>query len=484
MGKRKLVKQDENNNEVENQTKKQKATITPIAPTTVLAEIDTNKPQTSASASVSENVSINTRKSAANKKDAKPEAPEISANESDNKDEAETEVTREENSKYMCRCSYSIETEATPNAEKCPINVALQNHVTYPPFKLLSSSESPSAVHFNLTKHIPNKHWVLLVEIDEYSANKLSCSLKGKTLFGEEVCVVFNPSDKSKAPTTFAWSNMKKGNTIAIMYAEKKTNDTVEVTNFDFCYVFNSKLKDLAMHASILLENADLKSRHESPVCFKCDLTINNNDSYEPLNKEPIYCPKCNLAVFCGQSCAKTYKEKQNHKELCPQFSTLLNLASLPRHKFTNNSRHFSFKTGEQPSYEYEDKFIQIYTFPTPYNKINRQCGLCYRNFRDCWIDKKCSLTKTDCCKKWICNDESARDMRSFSKDCKDQFSCYKSHRKYSMCNFHYAEGHRGRWNNCATCRSEQSDYDESNKEWFNFGVNPKPKRQWIYVKK
>ena len=72
--------------------------------------------------------------------------------------------------------------------------------------------------------------------------------------------------------------------------------------------------------------------------------------------------------------------------------------------------------------------------------------------------------------------------MRTFSKEYRSEQSCYKSHRKYSMCHYHFVSGHKGRWNNCAQCRADQSDYDESLTEWFNFGVNEKPKRQWVFM--
>ncbi|GBE06235.1 hypothetical protein BMS3Abin10_01880 [bacterium BMS3Abin10] len=67
------------------------------------------------------------------------------------------------------------------------------------------------------------------------------------------------------------------------------------------------------------------------------------------------------------------------------------------------------------------------------------RCGLC---------GKTGKLTKTDCCNQWICDDEDQYVMFSY-----DRNSCYRNHRRYTLCGYHFAEEHQGDWKDCPECR-------------------------------
>lgn len=67
------------------------------------------------------------------------------------------------------------------------------------------------------------------------------------------------------------------------------------------------------------------------------------------------------------------------------------------------------------------------------------KCGLC---------GKTKKLTKTECCGNWICDDEDKYVMFSYAKN-----SCYRNHRRYTLCGYHHAEGHKGHWKDCPICR-------------------------------
>ncbi|MEX0642137.1 MAG: DUF6398 domain-containing protein [Pirellulales bacterium] len=75
----------------------------------------------------------------------------------------------------------------------------------------------------------------------------------------------------------------------------------------------------------------------------------------------------------------------------------------------------------------------------TPKRKNHPACGLCGNTK---------NLTKTECCDNWICDDEQDYVMFSYARN-----SCYRNHRRYTLCGFHHAEGHEGRWQDCAECR-------------------------------
>lgn len=68
-----------------------------------------------------------------------------------------------------------------------------------------------------------------------------------------------------------------------------------------------------------------------------------------------------------------------------------------------------------------------------------QRCGLC---------GKSRKLTKTECCGQWICDDEDKYVLFSFARN-----SCYRNHRRYTLCANHHAEEHPGNWKDCPRCR-------------------------------
>jgi len=72
------------------------------------------------------------------------------------------------------------------------------------------------------------------------------------------------------------------------------------------------------------------------------------------------------------------------------------------------------------------------------------RCGLCGKTGR---------LTKTECCDQWICDDEEDYVLFSYARN-----SCYRNHSRYTLCAYHYNEGHAGDWQTCAKCRKDFAD--------------------------
>ncbi|UCG42990.1 MAG: hypothetical protein JSU73_14230 [candidate division WOR-3 bacterium] len=66
------------------------------------------------------------------------------------------------------------------------------------------------------------------------------------------------------------------------------------------------------------------------------------------------------------------------------------------------------------------------------------RCGLC---------GKTENLTRTECCGQWICDDEDQYVLFSYARN-----SCHRNHRRYTLCGYHWAEGHEGRWQDCRNC--------------------------------
>ncbi len=91
------------------------------------------------------------------------------------------------------------------------------------------------------------------------------------------------------------------------------------------------------------------------------------------------------------------------------------------------------------------------------------RCGLCGRTK---------NLTKTECCGNWICDDEHKYVMFSYARN-----SCSRNHRRYTLCSYHYTEGHPGNWKDCAKCREgfETEMYVWYGTNEYNFEKLPNP---------
>lgn len=70
-----------------------------------------------------------------------------------------------------------------------------------------------------------------------------------------------------------------------------------------------------------------------------------------------------------------------------------------------------------------------------------QRCALC---------GKTGQLTRTNCCGNWICDDEGDYVPFSYARN-----SCYRNHRRYTLCGYHHAEEHAGSWKDCPACRSD-----------------------------
>lgn len=71
---------------------------------------------------------------------------------------------------------------------------------------------------------------------------------------------------------------------------------------------------------------------------------------------------------------------------------------------------------------------------------IRPVCGLC---------GKSGKLTRTDCCDNPICDDEDSYVLFSFARN-----SCSRNHNRFTLCGYHYNEGHKAAWQDCGECRA------------------------------
>ncbi|MBM4388332.1 MAG: hypothetical protein FJ088_11375 [Deltaproteobacteria bacterium] len=107
----------------------------------------------------------------------------------------------------------------------------------------------------------------------------------------------------------------------------------------------------------------------------------------------------------------------------------------------------------------YEEKTIA----PAKKHADKPRCGLC---------GKTKNLTKTECCGNWICDDEHEYVLFSYATN-----SCSRNHRRYTLCGYHFNEGHKGDWKTCTKCRTE---FEPEMVAWYgtnehNFEKMPDP---------
>ena len=91
------------------------------------------------------------------------------------------------------------------------------------------------------------------------------------------------------------------------------------------------------------------------------------------------------------------------------------------------------------------------------------RCGLCGMTR---------GLTKTECCGNWICDDEHKYVIFSYARNC-----CSRNHRRYTLCGYHFNEGHPGNWQDCPKCRDtfETEMYVYYGTNEYNFEILPNP---------
>jgi hypothetical protein len=83
------------------------------------------------------------------------------------------------------------------------------------------------------------------------------------------------------------------------------------------------------------------------------------------------------------------------------------------------------------------------------------RCGLCGKTGR---------LTRTECCGQWICDDEDQYALFSYARN-----SCARNHDRYTLCGYHYNEGHPGDWKTCPRCRA---DFEHELEMYVHYGTN------------
>lgn len=225
----------------------------------------------------------------------------------DSESESESEVDPNKKDVYTkCDCGYvpkandnydyyDDDDDEEVSSEKCPIKLALRNHISFPSFELMTELDDPSTVYYDLEyRGGPKRHWATVLQIKD-NISFVRPGIIGVNQFGEEVLVHFY-HDNDQFPNTFLWDDLQEENTLAILYPEKKTffdgSEGIREENLDSCFIFKANLKDLQEEAQKLLNDFDSKKKgpYES-TCFTCGIK----------KKSMNQCGKCKLAKYCSR---------------------------------------------------------------------------------------------------------------------------------------------------------------------------------------
>ncbi|CAF0805332.1 unnamed protein product [Brachionus calyciflorus] len=249
-----------------------------------------------------------------------------------------------------CSCGYKPEGDLSDKYFHCLETKALRNHVTFPSFHFLSDVDNQSEVYFKLIEDniIPKRHWAFLVEIDERMENE-EHGFMGWSRFNENLPI---PESNDK-PNSFQWSDLTKGQTMAILYAEKKMikrQMSICEETLDNCFVFKVNMEQLENEAVKVLDFKDSQCQNKNLSCFNCGVE---------LKEERLECEKCKLAVYCSKKC-QDKSWSMVHEKLCSQSDVLLRLACLPRHsQFEDFYTFFSNSFDFLPQYIFSEKYVQ-----------------------------------------------------------------------------------------------------------------------------
>jgi hypothetical protein len=245
--------------------------------------------------------------------------------------------------KRICDCGFNPNKKSKKTDEHCSIKLPLLNHLSFPSLKMLPDTEEINDLFYDTVEGSPKFHWCLFIQIEE----KIDAtSWLGFTGFFEKVTLILQNESEERL-TSFSWDDLKKGNTVAILYAEKTQAKVIE-TCLDYVFVFKASGKEVFEEATKLLINQDLLSKKISASCFHCGISADSSK----LSR----CTKCLQSKYCSKECQRDCW-KGAHKMLCPQSETLLKLASLPRNPF---EKHVDFTISQEnslPPYIYKEEF-------------------------------------------------------------------------------------------------------------------------------
>eukprot|EP00899_Mesostigma_viride_P022214 jgi/Mesvir1/3177/Mv16335-RA.1 len=193
------------------------------------------------------------------------------------------------------------------------------DNVHFPDFDSLPDYDSPWGEYY--TEHngtlTPSRHWCFLGEI-------VSSMVIGRPRVWvrsgsrSDPVIVHFYHDASEQPTTFDWTDMKAGHTVAILYAKSKMmmdmSTGIRQEHLDGVFVFRSNMAQVKLFALQLTS---------PPRCFaaSCDVDV-----------DLLRCARCH-ATYCSKD-HQVQSWSAGHKRLCSQAAVIEQLVAIMQGAF------------------------------------------------------------------------------------------------------------------------------------------------------
>lgn len=172
-------------------------------------------------------------------------------------------------------------------------------------------------------------------------------------------------------------------------------------------------------------------------------------------------CARCAMVMYC--STHHQHADWSRHKIECKHLASLgvLGRAFVPAEELlrfplgTQRERELTPRPRPAPNPDVDspdsaedDEFEYHPELQAEYSKWEEDNGLIPDETAVCAICAgQKNLERADCCGNWICNNEKDYQLYSYSRH-----FCSRSHRMYTCCGSHHAEGHKGDWRSCEPC--------------------------------
>ncbi|ORY53550.1 hypothetical protein BCR33DRAFT_710955 [Rhizoclosmatium globosum] len=145
------------------------------------------------------------------------------------------------------------------HSKRCHSSFGFAKNVCFPAFEALPSPSSPGIYFSFITtidgkQHLrPVRNWCFMAEI--------LYVLEGRVAVKSATGVTFIELASDQIPSTFKWCDLKKGSTIAVLYALKtmlgNNCEGIRVPDLNHVYVFNASMSILNYYASTIVLKAD-----------------------------------------------------------------------------------------------------------------------------------------------------------------------------------------------------------------------------------
>lgn len=216
----------------------------------------------------------------------------------------------------------------------------MNSKLAYPTFELLSHVRKPSENYYKddgKDMLEPTRNWCYLADITMPGYHPLRPSAVVKDSAGHQHPLIFyldndfpdsdsdnSDTDSDDSHVDAVLDSLVPGNTVAVLYAEKKTfmnmaeGIRVPVEDTNYVYVFRCDRKTVV---------SEMEKDEKYQGCFAC--------GKKPEASGPALsrCAKCRMAMYCGRECQIAHWNRA-HKRLCGDMKVLRALHKLMNSPF------------------------------------------------------------------------------------------------------------------------------------------------------